>query len=248
MAEEDSKSLEEKEALYQKAVMAGERKLGEDYFEKHKGHFWGLVETRPFMRALAELAGCQWILGKSEKAISNFKYMLELNPGDNQGIRFTLLSILLAEGKDKETEEIIEKHCDNDCVATFLYSKVLLEFRKEGNTEKTRNLLDEALKGNSHVPSYLLGVKKIPEKIPGYIKFGGVSEAIHYVLEGRKAWQKTKGVMQWLANNVDDVKSITFDYKEINEEGAVVRIDNKIGRNDPCHCGSGKKYKKCCGR
>ncbi len=23
---------------------------------------------------------------------------------------------------------------------------------------------------------------------------------------------------------------------------------NKVGRNDPCHCGSGKKYKKCCGR
>jgi len=21
----------------------------------------------------------------------------------------------------------------------------------------------------------------------------------------------------------------------------------KIGRNDPCPCGSGKKYKKCCG-
>jgi uncharacterized protein YecA (UPF0149 family) len=20
----------------------------------------------------------------------------------------------------------------------------------------------------------------------------------------------------------------------------------KVGRNDPCHCGSGKKYKKCC--
>lgn len=24
--------------------------------------------------------------------------------------------------------------------------------------------------------------------------------------------------------------------------------DNKIGRNDPCPCGSGKKYKKCCGK
>ncbi|HQS84070.1 MAG TPA: SEC-C metal-binding domain-containing protein [Alphaproteobacteria bacterium] len=21
---------------------------------------------------------------------------------------------------------------------------------------------------------------------------------------------------------------------------------NKLGRNDPCFCGSGKKYKKCC--
>ena len=24
--------------------------------------------------------------------------------------------------------------------------------------------------------------------------------------------------------------------------------DDKIGRNDPCKCGSGKKYKKCCGK
>lgn len=27
-----------------------------------------------------------------------------------------------------------------------------------------------------------------------------------------------------------------------------VRREKKIGRNDPCPCGSGKKYKKCCGR
>lgn len=27
----------------------------------------------------------------------------------------------------------------------------------------------------------------------------------------------------------------------------VVRDQPKIGRNDPCHCGSGKKFKKCCG-
>jgi preprotein translocase subunit SecA len=28
----------------------------------------------------------------------------------------------------------------------------------------------------------------------------------------------------------------------------VVRNNPKVGRNDPCSCGSGKKYKKCCGR
>ena len=28
---------------------------------------------------------------------------------------------------------------------------------------------------------------------------------------------------------------------------AAVRTGNKVGRNDPCPCGSGKKYKKCCG-
>ncbi len=26
-----------------------------------------------------------------------------------------------------------------------------------------------------------------------------------------------------------------------------VKADKKIGRNEPCPCGSGKKYKKCCG-
>ncbi|MGE0615919.1 MAG: YchJ family metal-binding protein, partial [Bacteriovoracia bacterium] len=26
----------------------------------------------------------------------------------------------------------------------------------------------------------------------------------------------------------------------------IVRAEPKLGRNDPCHCGSGKKYKKCC--
>ena len=27
-----------------------------------------------------------------------------------------------------------------------------------------------------------------------------------------------------------------------------VRVEKKPGRNDPCPCGSGKKYKKCCGK
>ena len=27
-----------------------------------------------------------------------------------------------------------------------------------------------------------------------------------------------------------------------------VRNDRKVGRNDPCPCGSGKKYKQCCGQ
>lgn len=30
--------------------------------------------------------------------------------------------------------------------------------------------------------------------------------------------------------------------------GPPVRKEPKIGRNEPCPCGSGKKYKKCCGR
>lgn len=35
--------------------------------------------------------------------------------------------------------------------------------------------------------------------------------------------------------------------KDYNRSKTIVK-DKKIGRNEPCICGSGKKYKKCCGR
>lgn len=39
--------------------------------------------------------------------------------------------------------------------------------------------------------------------------------------------------------------------KEIHDSWAATKTvtnEHKIGRNDPCPCGSGKKYKKCCGK
>ncbi|MBI5286729.1 MAG: preprotein translocase subunit SecA [Deltaproteobacteria bacterium] len=33
-----------------------------------------------------------------------------------------------------------------------------------------------------------------------------------------------------------------------SEKAQPVRVGKKVGRNDPCPCGSGKKYKKCCGK
>ena len=40
-----------------------------------------------------------------------------------------------------------------------------------------------------------------------------------------------------------------FGQKKVSrpQTSTPIRNDNKVGRNDPCPCGSGKKYKKCCG-
>ena len=48
-------------------------------------------------------------------------------------------------------------------------------------------------------------------------------------------------------------RKISYSRGESDGEGdnkpkTVRRKGKKIGRNDPCPCGSGKKYKKCCGR
>lgn len=50
---------------------------------------------------------------------------------------------------------------------------------------------------------------------------------------------------QWEAIfSVEKRKEIATAYKQ----SKIVRNENKIGRNDACPCGSGKKYKKCCGK
>ena len=54
----------------------------------------------------------------------------------------------------------------------------------------------------------------------------------------------TKAALQSI-NSVDGGQS-AIENSEVDR--TVVRDEPKIGRNDPCPCGSGKKYKNCCGR
>lgn len=58
---------------------------------------------------------------------------------------------------------------------------------------------------------------------------------------------------EWLYNlpQWDDVLSEEKRkelYKEQKASGTIHNENRKVGRNDPCPCGSGKKYKKCCGK
>ena len=54
----------------------------------------------------------------------------------------------------------------------------------------------------------------------------------------------TRAALQSI-NSVDGGQS-SIENPEVNR--TVVRDEPKVGRNDPCPCGSGKKYKNCCGR
>ena len=50
---------------------------------------------------------------------------------------------------------------------------------------------------------------------------------------------------QW--DEIFDAETKRKLYLEQKKSGTVV-VGKKVGRNDPCPCGSGKKYKFCCGR
>ncbi|MBA2542149.1 MAG: tetratricopeptide repeat protein [Deltaproteobacteria bacterium] len=194
---EMTRDLTEATELNRKAVEAGERALGAKTFAEDVGHFWGLLETRPYMRARLAFAQCLWESGKRDEAIENYRGMLLLNPSDNQGIRYILAACLLDVGRDDQVAELIDTYKD-DASAAWAYASALIAFRRQGDSEDARQLLAEARNTNPHVPAYLTGKKKMPKQLPDMIGFGDESEAISFVGDYGSGWLKTPHAIEWL--------------------------------------------------
>ncbi|TIS62301.1 tetratricopeptide repeat protein [Mesorhizobium sp.] len=195
LAEEEAGSVEEVLDNYQKGVAAGEEALGPEGFEEYAGHFWGFLETRPYMRARAGLAAALWRLGQHQEAIDHYQAMLELNPNDNQGIRYVLAGHFLARDEIKALKKLLKRY-EDDCAAAWLYTRALLAFRE--NDPGAEKLAEEAWLANSHVPGVLSGKQPLVASMDGYITLGGEDEAANYIEENGQAWQATPGAIEWL--------------------------------------------------
>jgi len=191
--------------LWRLAAAAGEfalkAALGEDAFETCKGDFWGLLETRPYMRARAGLSSALWNSGEREAAVEIDLDLLRLNPNDNQGARYVVADRLLVLGRDQDLDRLFKAY-RNDGSAFLSYSRALWSFRREGDGAQSRKLLTKALASNRHVPDYLLGRKPLPKTEPEYYEPGKDSEAVHYVETGVEAWRTISGALDWLGRRV----------------------------------------------
>ena len=196
---EQTKSRKEALDLFEKGVAAGERALGATAFQEDVGHFWGLLETRPYMRAREGLASKLWTMGRRDEAIKHLQDMLRLNPGDNQGVRYTLSGWLLAEGRDEDLARLFKEY--DECSANWAYTKALVAFRRNGDTPETRRLLKAAKKANKHVPAYLLGRKPLPQEPPSYYSPGVrarlFSTWVSPSAVGRRHVERSHGSRKW---------------------------------------------------
>jgi len=72
---------------------------------------------------------------------------------------------------------------------------------------------------------------------------GKVTFVAHFTRDGKPLAHKEKSLFRR-----DPAKGVWFFAEELSLKGAPVVLGPQPGRNDPCPCGSGKKYKKCCGQ
>ena len=196
LAETDARSAKEACDFYQKGVDAGRRSLGEAFFAENAGHFWGMIETRPYMRARQGLADCLWAMGQEQDSIAHSEALLELNPGDNQGIRDVLLSRYLALGNDAGAERLFRQYEDEGSAA-FLWSRVLLDLRR-GDQVVAKADLRTAMKCNRHVAGLFTGKRKLPAELPATYSPGDRDEAVLYMAAFAEAWLASSDAMEWL--------------------------------------------------
>jgi len=84
------KDLEKSKEYYSKAVELSKKELGGNWPKELE---WGIWENRPYLWAIQGLALLFWREYEIEKAKELFILLLNLNPGDNQGIRYCLAAI-----------------------------------------------------------------------------------------------------------------------------------------------------------
>jgi len=198
LAEEAAPTVQRALEYYQQGVAAGERALGKKFFKENAGDFWGILETRPYMRARAGLAMTLWRLRRYDEARAHFQEMLRLNPNDNQGIRHHLLALLLETGNDDDARKLLKQYAD-EWSAVWLYTRALLEYRHSGASARADKALADALEENRYVPAYLTGKKRIPNRLPALIGWGDESEAIAYAADHLNHWRRTPGAVEWLS-------------------------------------------------
>ncbi len=184
--------------LYRRAVAAAAEALGEAAFQNDVGSFWGLIQTRPYMRARHELALALWRSSHRDEAVAHYQEMLRLNPNDNQGIRYLLIDALLELGREEDADALLKRY-ENDGTAHWTWSAALLEFRRTGNSAAANKALARAVEANPHVAAYLLGAKPFPPTLPEYIGMGDESEAVAYAHDAAGAWQAASEAKAWLA-------------------------------------------------
>jgi tetratricopeptide (TPR) repeat protein len=193
-----------KQALgyYDQAVHAAARVLGPETFRQGEGMFWGLLETRPYMRARLGLAEALWASGRRGEAVDHLLEMLRLNPGDNQGLRYILSGWLLNLDQLDRLDELLAKY-DEDS-STWAYTKALVAFRRGGDSPQARKLFLAAKKANKHVPAYLLGRKPLPSEQPTFYSPGDEDDAVLYVGSHLAAWKSAPGAIAWVRSKVKE--------------------------------------------
>lgn len=196
----------------------------------------GPAATRPLIEYLKSDSGKDWY--PRAVAAEALTY-LAAEHGERRAEILDFFHSLLKEG-EPEDSDFLSSVVDSLLDLCDPSSRPLIEEAFE------RDLIDEMVVSPEDVERAYKEGPRIPEPVD-LLEFY-TPEAI---TERQERWERERREEEkWREERelVERSRRRFLEEYEIDEHGTVRRKILKIGPNDPCPCGSGKKYKKCCGR
>lgn len=131
----------------------------------------------------------------------------------------------------------------------------IYEYILENNVEKIEGTVAELAERFDMTPQFMAGfIDGINDTLEPKIELENIAEDTFVTIniDFERLYKKMVeykadhlyNLPQW--KNIFSEEQLKVFYKGQKSSKTYVR-ESKVGRNDPCPCGSGKKYKKCCG-
>jgi len=138
-------------------------------------------------------------------------------------------------------EKILTSYADDKESTEFTSGKASELAKKLGFNKDTMDIFVGFLDGIKSSLKNDLDVESVDDDTD--INLDIDYEKLYYNMRDAKATWLFKLPAWKKVLSEDKISEITRNYREAN-----IAHSNKVGRNDPCPCGSGKKYKNCCGK
>ena len=179
------------------AATCGERRLGEEFFAEFMGDFWPMVQARPYMRTIKQLAELMWEVGRRLDAIDLYENLLELDPADHMGNGVLLVGSYLAVGEIQRAWDLLEDLDDDSTVAAWAWVLLLVLV---GDEEAARDALHHAMEANSYVAVWFvnLGDPSTEPPLAAVVAPGSEDEALICADLLGEGWLRSPDVQWWL--------------------------------------------------
>jgi len=233
--------LKDAEKFFMAAVEGGERDVIKDGYRVP----WSIVENRPYLRGLGNLALVFRRRRRYQEAIAIHKKMFELNPNDNQGVRY-LLGEEYHRLDDLDAAVIAYRNARDEPSCCFGLALALIQFEAD-ETEIGRAFL-HGFALNRYVAPMLLGEPwqrldswhptnmAEPEWAAEYVKEAGdLWRKIKPSADALRWWWNGEPVKEWLSR-IDEFSSrlkvlpVSDERSDVVEKISYLESDDHIGK------------------
>jgi tetratricopeptide (TPR) repeat protein len=206
------KNIEDLKKRYEQ-LLTKEKKHLEDSgitFRENMGDFWGLVETRPYMRIKNNYMHLLLKMGKYRKAIEECREMLELCESDNLGVRYCLIALYaFLEDEDNAVKIYVKFEREN---SAFMLLALSALYYKVDDYPKAEEYLEKLEKIN---PETKKAFMQIQTNNQSYLQEAGSAdfyrpesseEIILAIVDAAFLYQSTEGFLEWAGETVKSGK------------------------------------------